>query len=155
MRGHARIVAEPAPPDRPKPTRAQRVVAFAFLGAFGLTMLTVVMTGLYVRSPSARRAPETPAVTLTAGETRTINLVFGSRAALEDVTFTVDLPPGIELAAHPGERRVVGRAALAGGDNALPLTVVARGGNGGQLAARHEQQGDQKVFVVDISVVEP
>jgi hypothetical protein len=118
-------------------------------------MLTVVMTGLYVRSPSARRAPETPAVTLTAGETRTINLVFGSRGAVEDVTFTVDLPPGIELAAHPGERRVVGRAALAGGDNALSLTVVARGGNGGQLAARLEQQGDQKVFVVDISVVEP
>ena len=142
-------------PKRPKPTRAQRVVAFTFLGAFGLTMLTVILTGLYVRSPSSRRAPETPAVTLTVGETRTINLVFGSRAALDDVEFTVDLPPGIEVAAHPGERRVVGRAALAGGDNALPLTLVARGGKGGQLAARLEQRGDQKVFVVDITVVEP
>jgi hypothetical protein len=118
-------------------------------------MATVVMTGLHVRSPSARRAPETPAVTLAVGETRTINLVFGSRAALEDVTFTVDLPPGIEIAEHPGERRVVGRTALAGGDNALPLTLVARGGHGGQLAARLEQRGDQKVFVVDITVVEP
>ena len=140
---------------RPKPTRAQRVVAFTFLGAFAMTMLTVVLTGLWVRSPSARREPETPAVTLTVGETRTINLVFGSRAALDDVEFTVDLPPGVELAEHPGQRRVMGRAALAGGDNALRLALVAREGRGGQLAARLEQQGEQKVFVVDVTVVEP
>lgn len=118
-------------------------------------MLTVVLTGLYVRSPSARRAAETPAVTLTVGEERTINLVFAARAPVDDVEFTVDLPPGIELAMHPGERRVVGRAALAGGDNALPLTVVARGGRGGQLAARLKQRDDQKIFVVDVTVVEP
>ena len=142
-------------PRRPKPTLAQRVVAFAFLGAFGLTMLTVVLTGLYVRSPNARRAPETPAVTLTIGETRTINLVFGARLGIDDVEFTVDLPPGIELEAHPGQRRVTGQAALAGGDNALALTLVARSGGGGQLAARLKRRDEQKVFVVDVTVVEP
>jgi hypothetical protein len=149
---------EPAnltPAERPKPSRAQRVVAFTFLGAFAMTLLTVVLTGLYVRSPSARRAPENPAVTLTIGEPRTINLVFGARAPVDDVELTVDLPAGIELATHPGERRVVGRAPLAGGNNALPLTLVARSGRGGQLAARLAQHGDQKVFVVDIDVVEP
>jgi hypothetical protein len=151
---------DPAPPkptsaERPKPTRGQRAVAFTFLGAFGLTMLTVVLTGLHVRSPSARRAPDTPAVTLTPGEPRTINLVFGARSAVDDVELTVDLPPGIEIAAHPGERTVVSRARLAAGDNALPLTLVARSGRGGQLAARLRQRGDQKVFVVDVSVAPP
>lgn len=144
-----------AAPPRPKPTRAQRVVAFAFLGAFGLTMLTVVLTGLYVRSPAARRAAETPAVVLTVGEPRTINLVFDSRAAVADVEFTVDLPPGVELAARPGERRVAGRAKLTAGDNALPLTVVARSGAGGQLAARLRHGQDQKTFVVDLTVAAP
>jgi hypothetical protein len=142
-------------PQRRKPTFAQRVVGFAFIGAFGLTMLTVILTGLSVRSPSSLRAPETPAVTLTVGETRTIDLLFGSPVALDDVDFTVDLPPGIELAAHPGQRRVTGRAALAGGDNALQLTLVARGGGGGQLAARLKRGDEQKVFVVDVTVVEP
>jgi hypothetical protein len=140
--------------ERPKPTRAQRAVAFAFLGAFAMTMLTVVLTGLYVRSPSARRAPETPAVTLTLGEPRTIHLVFGARANVGDVELTVDLPPGIELATHPGRRRVVGRAPLVAGNNALPLTLVARGGRGGQLAARLAQPGEQKTFVVDVTVAE-
>ena len=141
-----------ASPQRPKPTRAQRVVAFTFLAAFGLTMLTVVLTGLAVRSPSARRAPEAPAVTLTIGEPRTIHLVFATRAPVTDVEFTVDLPPGVELAEHTSERRVLGRAELVAGDNALPLMIVARAGTGGALAARLRSGGEQKVFVVDVTV---
>jgi hypothetical protein len=38
----------------PKPTRAQRLAAFGFLGAFALTILTVLLTGLKVGAPSAR-----------------------------------------------------------------------------------------------------
>jgi hypothetical protein len=155
-KGHSeydRAVHDPAERvTRPKPTRAQRAVAFTFLGAFALTMLTVVFTGLYVRSPSARRAPETPSVALTIGEPRTVNLVFAARAPVAEVEFTVDLPPGIELKTHPGDRRVVGRAQLTRGDNALPLTLVARDGNGGQLAARLQHGDQQKTFVVDVAV---
>ena len=117
-----------------------------------MTMLTVVLTGLYVRSPSSRRAPDTPAVTLTIGEPHTINLVFAARSAVSDVDFIVDLPPGVDLVDRPGERRIEGRAKLTAGDNALPLTVVAHSGDGGQLAARLRHLGEQKTFVVDVTV---
>ena len=40
---------------RTRPTRAQRLVAMGFLGACGLTIVTVLLTGLWVRAPSARR----------------------------------------------------------------------------------------------------
>src|SRR5262245_43645747 len=48
----------------PPPTRAQRLAAFGFLGAFGLTILTVLLTGLSVGAPNARRVlqPAPPAV---------------------------------------------------------------------------------------------
>ena len=140
--------------QRPKPTLAQRVVAFTFLGAFGLTMLTVVLTGLSVRSPSARRVPETTAVTLTLGEPRSINLVFDSRAPVGDVELTVDLPAGIELVDRPGERRVVSHTALAAGSNALPLTLVARGGTGGELAARLRHGDERKIFAISLVVTD-
>jgi hypothetical protein len=140
--------------QRPKPTLAQRIVAFTFLGAFGLTMLTVILTGLWVRSPSARRAPETTAVTLTIEEPRSVNLVFDSRAAVGDVELTVDLPLGIELVGRPGERRVVWHTALAAGSNALPLTLVARGGTGGELAARLRHGDERKTFAVELVVAE-
>jgi hypothetical protein len=38
----------------PRPTRGQRLAAFGFLGAFGLTILTVILTGLRVGAPAAR-----------------------------------------------------------------------------------------------------
>ena len=38
----------------PPPTRAQRLAAAGFLGAFGLTILTVLLTGLKVGAPAAR-----------------------------------------------------------------------------------------------------
>ena len=139
-------------PERTKPTLAQRAIAFTFLGAFGLTIATVIFTGLEVRSPSARRAPETAAVTLTIGEPRSVNLVFDSRAALTDVEFTVDLPAGIELADHPGQQRVVWRTQLVAGNNVLPLMLVAREGRGGQLGARLRLRDDQKTFAVDLAV---
>ena len=44
-------------PDKakpPPPTRAQRLAAFGFLGAFALTILTVLLTGLKVGAPAAR-----------------------------------------------------------------------------------------------------
>jgi hypothetical protein len=52
---------------RVRPTRAQRLVAMGFLGAFGLTILTVLLTGLWVRSPKARHE-EPPAVATPQAE---------------------------------------------------------------------------------------
>ena len=49
--------------ERPRPTRAQRITAAGFLGAFGLTIVTVLLTGLSVRSPrsGADAPPPAPA----------------------------------------------------------------------------------------------
>jgi hypothetical protein len=137
------------------PTRAQRIAAFGFLGAFGLTIVTVILTGLAVRGPNARRGPETQVVTLVAAKPHTVNLLFTSRTRLEDVQFTVDLPPGIELNGRAGVRRIVWSAPLAPGNNLLPLELVARGGRGGQLGARLKQGSSQKTFVVDLAVAPP
>jgi hypothetical protein len=126
-----------------------------FLAAFAATMLTVVLTGLWVRSPSARRAPETTVVTLAIGEPRSINLVFDARAPVEQVELTVDLPAGVELAERPGVTRFVGQARLAAGSNVVPLQVVARSGRGGSLAARLRHGEEQKTFVVEVAVAAP
>ena len=115
----------------------------------------VIFTGLAVRNPSARRAAEPAPVTLVPGEPRSVNLVFDSPVALTDVEFTVDVPPGVELVDHPGERRVVWRARLAQGSNALTLTLVAQGGSGGELAARLRHGSDQKTFAVALAIAAP
>lgn len=138
--------------SRFRPTLWQRVSAYAFLGAFGLTILTVIFTGLEVRNPALRRAPDVPRVTLALAEPHTVNLLFSSRAPLAGVRFTVDLPAGVEFRGRAGVRRVAWSAPLAAGDNLLPLELVARAGGGGQLAARLQHEGAQKTFVVDVAV---
>jgi hypothetical protein len=140
---------------RPRPTWQQRTVAFTFLGAFGLTMLTVVLTGLWVRSPAARRAPEPVAVTLTVGEPRTVNLEFEALPAIDSAGLIVDLPAGIELRGSPGLRRIERQMPLTAGDNFVPLELVARGGSGGSLAARLAYGDRQRTVVVDIVVSSP
>jgi hypothetical protein len=142
---------KPQPSTAP-PTLWQRISAFAFLGAFGLTILTVILTGLEVRSPAARRAPENQVVTLAVAEPRTVNLLFTSRTQLDGVRFTVDLPAGIEVDGKAGVRRISWSTPLAAGDNLLPLTLVAHAGGGGQLAARLQHGGSHKTFVVDVAV---
>ena len=56
----------------PPPTRAQRLAAFGFLGAFGLTILTVLLTGLRVGAPAVRHVlqPVPPAVERAAPSTQ-------------------------------------------------------------------------------------
>jgi hypothetical protein len=139
-------------PSAARPTFWQRLSAFAFLGAFGLTILTVILTGLEVRSPAARRAPETQVVTLAVAEPHTVNLLFTSRTQLDGVRFTVDLPAGIEVDGKAGVRRISWSAPLAAGNNLLPLTLVARAGGGGQLAAQLQHGGSHKTFVVDVAI---
>ena len=48
-----KIDAEP-----PRPTRAQRLVAAAFLVAFGLTIVTVLLTARWTRSPGVWHGAE-------------------------------------------------------------------------------------------------
>jgi hypothetical protein len=149
-----RIEPPTTQPPRRKPTVAQRVVGFVFIAAFGATMLTVIWTGLNVERPGARRGDDAEVVTLALGEPRTVQLVFDSRAAVRGVELTIDVPAGIEVVGHAAERRVIAHADLAIGSNALPLTLIARSGRGGPLAARLRHAGETKTFVVDLAVAE-
>ena len=142
----------PTPAAPTRPTWQQRAVAFTFLGAFGLTILTAVLTGLWVRSPAARRAPEPVAVTLAVGEARTIDLPFELPTPVESAELIVDLPAGVELRDRPGLRRVEWQTRLAAGRNQLPLELIARSAPGGQLAARLRYGDSYKTVVVDIAV---
>jgi hypothetical protein len=58
--------------EPPRPTRAQRLAAFGFLGAFGLTILTVLLTGLRVGAPAAGHVlhPAPPAAASGASSTQ-------------------------------------------------------------------------------------
>lgn len=136
----------------PRAVRTPRWVAAGFTGAFAASILTVVLTGLWVRSPDARKPTVTPEVSLTLRQARVVNLVFASAQALDDVALSVELPDGIELADYPGRRDVGWNTELAAGNNVLPLTLIAVAGRGGPVVARLQQGAKQKIFIINVNV---
>jgi hypothetical protein len=137
----------------PRDRRAQkRLIAVGFTSALAASILTLFLAGPWSNAPQSSGVGGSLRVDMALDETRTINLVFASMDALEDVLLSIELPPGVELAGHSGAQRVDWRTRLVSGNNILPLELVAIGGGGGQLVARLESGGKQRVFVINVSV---
>ena len=83
-----RALAEATKP-RPRGRQSARIVAAGFLGAFAATILTVIVTGLWVGAPRSRAPETTPEVAMSLHETKTVNLVFAAKNALGDVAMRV------------------------------------------------------------------
>ena len=147
-----RALAAAAAPPAPRAVGRPRWVAAGFLGAFAATIVTVLLTGLWARSPDATRPTATPQVSLTLRQTRVVNLVFASSQDLDDVALSVELPDGVELAEYPGRRDVGWNTRLAEGNNVLPLTLIAVGGRGGPVVARLQRGAKQKIFIINVNV---
>jgi len=85
----------------PPPTRAQRLAAAGFLGAFGLTILTVLLTGLKVGAPAARHVLQ-PAP-ITAGSSAPAPAATSSAAPAAAPAPTTGDPKTSDDAARDGE----------------------------------------------------
>ncbi|HKJ70711.1 MAG TPA: zf-HC2 domain-containing protein [Gammaproteobacteria bacterium] len=105
-------------------------------GAGGLgvaaALLLAVAVGLVQRAPAPGGGASggLSVVAVAPGQTQRVNLVFNSRSRLEDVTLSVRLPAGVELAGHPGKRRITWQTNLEPGRNLLRLPVVVNGAGG-------------------------
>ena len=130
-------------------TSARRTRVLAGLGgalAAGIAALAVLVLW---QPPSSG---DLSVVTFSVNESRTVNLVFAAESALDDVSLTVELPPGIEVRGHEGTRTLALHTRLAAGNNVLALPLVAVGEGGGPLVAEMRAGGDQKQFIVTIDI---
>ncbi len=136
-------------------TRRQRnrwmFTGFGSAVAAGVAVL--LMIGLFSNSPDVP-APDSsiPGVTIALQQPRTINLMFGSKEALDNAMLTVTLPDGIELDGFPGQKEVTWETSLAAGKNMLPLTLVAVKPVSGEVFARLSHMDRQQTFQIHIDV---
>jgi hypothetical protein len=93
-------------------------------------------------------------VELKVLEQRTISLAFRSPAEINDVTFTLDLPDGVELSGHPDKRELVWKDTLSDGKNVLQLTLLGQKRMTGTLKASIEHAGKRREFSIPLQVRE-
>ena len=136
-------------------TRRQRnrwmFTGFGSAVAAGIAVLLLI--GVFSNSPDVS-TPEanSPGVTIALAQPRTINLMFGSKEALDNAMLTVTLPDGIELDGFPGQKEVTWETSLAAGKNMLPLTLVAIEPVSGDVIARLAHMDREQTFQIHIDV---
>ena len=126
-------------------------------GKLAAAIAVVVVGGLLLQEPEISGDPAVSSavagISMALFETRTVNLVFASSNEMADVSLTVDLPDGVELAGYSGRGQVSWTTRLQVGRNVLPLELVATGGDGGELTARLRHDSDEKIFTVSVAVI--
>jgi hypothetical protein len=123
----------------------------AFAAACAASVLTIALIGPFPAAPLGDSSPDFPVVAMTVDQPRTINLVFASNSALEDVSLLVELPEGVELAGYAGRREVLWRTSMQAGKNVLPLDLVARESASGEIVARLQHGDRERIFRVFVS----
>jgi hypothetical protein len=127
-----------------------RWIAAGFVGAFAASVLTVIYTGLMVEGSRSDFDAGFRSVTLSVGETQTVELVFESPLAHPAATLELVLPEFAGPAEQPELRELTRSAALDYGRNVYSVELVGVSPGSGYLVARviaDEPVGTYRVFV--------
>ena len=125
---------------------------FKFVAAIAASlalMFAVVLTQLPEDSGASLSG-----VTMAVNQPQTVNLMFASAEALEDVTLIVELPDGVEVAGFAGRKTLRWRTSLREGKNVLPLELVAKESTAGEVVAFMKHGDKEKTFRLRVKVTE-
>jgi hypothetical protein len=108
-------------------------IAVGFIGAFALSVLTVIYTGLNVRDHGAAFDGGFRSITMDIGAVQTIDLVFESQEELDDVMLEVTLPDMLQFAAQSDDRQAPRPVSLDIGSNRFSIDIEATAAGRGYL----------------------
>ncbi len=94
-------------------------------------------------------------IVLALDEERELSLALESQQRIEEATFTVILPEGVELSGYPGQREITWIGSLESGKNLLVLPLKARAGNGGELTTHIMHTERRRSLILHADVVTP
>lgn len=94
-----------------------------------------------------------PTVSLPVAGVKNISLAIDSDRAVSEVTFTIELPEGVELDGYPGQRQLSWRGQLQAGPNRLTLPLTTHHeARDGVLKARIEYAGGGRELVLPLQL---
>jgi len=134
---------ERAMQDRSRRDRARRQMGVLAAAA---SLLLAVAAGWLALDTRQDPLEGTRMVAVTPNQPEKVSLVFNSSERLEEVTLTVKVPEGVELAGYPNQRKLSWRTTLEAGRNVLELPVILRSKKERALAARLEHGDSRREF---------
>jgi hypothetical protein len=130
---------------------ASLIVTFIGGGLFWSHMHTRAL-----QIPATSLPGSTAAVTLVPNRIQTVRLVLEARRNISEVTFTINLPEGVEIAGYPGQQQLRWEGHLDKGRNGLALPLIAKpsyagfSGKNSILIAQIEYGNNQQALEVPL-----
>jgi len=122
---------------------------------WGLALAATFLLGLGVGlvfawkdggQPDGYRTLADGTVVLAPGNRTVVRIALDADRAIGDVDFMIDLPAGMELEGHPGERQVAWHGQLKQGRNVLGLPLIAQAGASGEVTTELRHDASDSVF---------
>jgi hypothetical protein len=131
--------------------RSRQAMAATLLAGFVGGILFWAAIGGVRNESSYPEISHTRTILLPVDGVKNISLAIDSDRALAEVTFTVELPDGIELDGYPGQRRLSWQGPLLEGWNSLTLPLLThRLAREGVLKARIEYAGGGRELLLPL-----
>jgi hypothetical protein len=126
-----------------QPVRLLSYVASGIAASFAILF---VLAFTMLESPS--NISSSPVV-LIGDEIKTVKLAIESARTVEGIKMTIDLSDNLQISGYENQQSISWGTRLEKGTNviALPISAIARGN--GEIKARVEFKGNEKVFIFD------
>lgn len=127
--------------------RASRSWGFALAATFLLGLgIGLVFAWNAGSQPDGYRTLADGTLVLAPGDRTVVRIALDADHPIGDVDFMIDLPAGMELEGHPGERQVAWHGELKQGRNMLGLPLIAQAGASGELTTELRHDAKDSVF---------
>ncbi len=148
-----RVLAFTRRPGEPRHHGAAKGWALA-LAALLLLGIGIGIALQWAAAPTAGYQLRAGAILVPADTATVVRIALDAAHPLHHVDFIVNVPQGMQLQGHPGERQVAWSGELAQGRNVLNLQLVAEPGTAGTLETVLHYAGRDNIFKVQVMAIE-
>lgn len=121
-------------------------------GAIAASFFLVLTSNLFFKPTQNIQQFDIPGMTISLNEVHNVKLIFKSAQNLSKATFTIVLPPGLELDGYPDQSKISWEGQLQQGENLLVLPVIARNTGTGELTAYVTHNNKEKSFRLQMNI---
>lgn len=135
-------------------TQPRRIPRLGWALALAATLMLGVGIGITLRwaaiAPGNNYQVRNGTIVVPADTVTQVRIALDAARPLQHVAFTINVPAGMHLQGHPGERQVAWNGALAKGRNVLNLALVADRGTAGTLEADLQYTNHSSAYKVKV-----